>query len=81
MPRRARGASTSSAEPRPFCSAGATPTVDVDLIEPALLLRMFDSIVPGLERYPALDADLFASRVRETVSEMERAPRGLGGKP
>lgn len=53
----------------------------LDLIEPALLLRLFDAIVPGLERYPALDADLFASRVRETVSEMERAPRTPGRMP
>ena len=53
----------------------------LDLIEPALLLRMFEAIVPGLERYPALDADLFASRVRETVTEMERGSHGQGGKP
>ena len=53
----------------------------LDLIEPALLLRMFDAIVPGLERYPALDADLFAMRVREAVSEMERGPCVPGGKP
>jgi hypothetical protein len=51
------------------------------LVEPTTLLRMFDSIVPGLERYPALDADLFAARVRETVSEMERATQPRGGKP
>lgn len=47
----------------------------LDLIEPAALLRLFESIVPALDRYPALDADLFALRVREAVREMALAPR------
>jgi hypothetical protein len=41
------------------------------LVEPAELRRLFTTIEPGLLRYPAVDADVFRSKLEELLAEVE----------
>ena len=57
----------------------ALDTIDVgqmfrrDLIEPVELKRLFETILPELYRYPAIDPAAFRRAVERTISDLEKS--------